>query len=408
MRPGKSSQKRTPEKKSAVPYKNMTENRSARPKSARPVQTMKLSKSQRPSRQLEKAELSAEEMAVKKELKQIKRRKRWRGTGKVVLTLLLILAAGGITLLAMTMKGNYFGTPVQAFDSSEVFTNTLASKENMRTKSFAQKLCVSAKGDVDRIKKRTLEDGQKGLLFNLSNHKVLYAKGIYDRVYPASITKIMTAMLALQSGKLEDTVTITQEDVTLEEGSQVCGFVAGDQVTLDQLLHCLLVYSGNDAASAIAEYVGETTENFVQMMNSYAASLGCTGTHFTNPHGLQDENHYTTPYDIYLMLNEAIKYQEFTEITQLSSYTVDYTGADGSALSTTLPATDHYLTGEANPPKDVTILGGKTGTTDSAGNCLAILTQNAYGKPFVSIVMGASSKDLLYQEMNSLLQNLNS
>ena len=406
MRPGKSSQKRTPEKKSAVPYKNMTENRSARPKSARPVQTMKLSKSQRPSRQLEKAELSAEEMAVKKELKQIKRRKRWRVTGKVVL--LLILAAGGITLLAMTMKGNYFGTPVQAFDSSEVFTNTLASKENMRTKSFAQKLCVSAKGDVDRIKNATLEDGQKGLLFNLSNHKVLYAKGIYDRVYPASITKIMTAMLALQSGKLEDTVTITQENVTLEEGSQVCGFVAGDQVTLDQLLHCLLVYSGNDAASAIAEYVGGTTENFVQMMNSYAASLGCTGTHFTNPHGLQDENHYTTPYDIYLMLNEAIKYQEFTEITQLSSYTVDYTGADGSALSTTLPATDHYLTGEANPPKDVTILGGKTGTTDSAGNCLAILTQNAYGKPFVSIVMGASSKDLLYQEMNSLLQNLNS
>lgn len=408
MRPGKSSQKRTPEKKSAVPYKNMTENRSARPKSARPVQTMKLSKSQRPSRQLEKAELSAEEMAVKKELKQIKRRKRWRVTGKVVLTLLLILVAGGITLLAMTMKGNYFGTPVQAFDSSEVFTNTLASKENMRIKSFAQKLCVSAKGDVDRIKNATLEDGQKGLLFNLSNHKVLYAKGIYDRVYPASITKIMTAMLALQSGKLEDTVTITQENVTLEEGSQVCGFVAGDQVTLDQLLHCLLVYSGNDAASAIAEYVGGTTENFVQMMNSYAASLGCTGTHFTNPHGLQDENHYTTPYDIYLMLNEAIKYQEFTEITQLSSYTVDYTGADGSALSTTLPATDHYLTGEANPPKDVTILGGKTGTTDSAGNCLAILTQNAYGKPFVSIVMGASSKDLLYQEMNSLLQNLNS
>ena len=347
-------------------------------------------------------------MAVKKELKQIKRRKRWRVTGKVVLTLLLILAAGGITLLAMTMKGNYFGTPAQAFDSSEVFTNTLASKENMRTKSFAQKLCVSAKGDVDRIKNATLEDGQKGLLFNLSNHKVLYAKGIYDRVYPASITKIMTAMLALQSGKLEDTVTITQENVTLEEGSQVCGFVAGDQVTLDQLLHCLLVYSGNDAASAIAEYVGGTTENFVQMMNSYAASLGCTGTHFTNPHGLQDENHYTTPYDIYLMLNEAIKYQEFTEITQLSSYTVDYTGADGSALSTTLPATDHYLTGEANPPKDVTILGGKTGTTDSAGNCLAILTQNAYGKPFVSIVMGASSKDLLYQEMNSLLQNLNS
>ena len=143
------------------------------------------------------------------------------------------------------------------------------------------------------------------------------------------------------------------------------------------------------------------------MMNDYAAKLGCTGTHFSNPHGLQDENHYTTPYDIYLMLNEAFTYPEFTEITELPSYTVTYTGSDGTEKSTTLTATDHYLTGEAATPKDVTILGGKTGTTDKAGNCLALLSQNAYGKPFISIVMGASSKDVLYQEMTSLLQNIN-
>ena len=144
------------------------------------------------------------------------------------------------------------------------------------------------------------------------------------------------------------------------------------------------------------------------MMNDYAAKLGCTGTHFSNPHGLQDENHYTTPYDIYLMLNEAFTYPEFTEITELPSYTVTYTGSDGTEKSTTLTATDHYLTGEATAPKDVTILGGKTGTTEVAGNCLAILTQNAYGKTFISIVMGADTKELLYQEMNSLLQNINS
>ena len=136
--------------------------------------------------------------------------------------------------------------------------------------------------------------------------------------------------------------------------------------------------------------------------------FGDTGTHFTNPHGLQDENHYTTPYDIYLMLNEAMNYKEFTQITQMPSYTVTYTGADGESHSVSLEATDHYLTGEATPPKDVTVLGGKTGTTASAGNCLAIITQNAFGKPFVSIVLGASSKELLYQQMNSLLQNINS
>lgn len=399
MRTKKKSSGKIPEKKSAVPYKSAAPHRH---KPSRPLQTVKLPKSQMPSRQTE------EHQALLR-TKYHKKRQRLKHIFRILVGVFVILAAaGGVFYGWNILSGNYFGTLEQAFDSSEVFTNALAAKENMRTESFAQKLCVSSQGNVDCIKNAQLEEGQKGLLFSLSNHKVLYASGIYDKVYPASITKIMTAMLALQSGKLNDTVTITQDNVTLEDGSQVCGFVAGDQVTLDQLLHCLLVYSGNDAASAIAEYVGGSTENFVQMMNDYAAKLGCTGTHFSNPHGLQDENHYTTPYDIYLMLNEAFTYPEFTEITELPSYTVTYTGSDGTEKSTTLTATDHYLTGEATAPKDVTILGGKTGTTEVAGNCLAILTQNAYGKTFVSIVMGADTKELLYQEMNSLLQNINS
>lgn len=399
MRTKKKSSGKIPEKKSAVPYKSAAPHRH---KPSRPLQTVKLPKSQMPSRQTE------EHQALLR-TKYHKKRQRLKHIFRILVGVFVILAAaGGVFYGWNILSGNYFGTLEQAFDSSEVFTNALAAKENMRTESFAQKLCVSSQGNVDCIKNAQLEEGQKGLLFSLSNHKVLYANGIYDKVYPASITKIMTAMLALQSGKLNDTVTITQDNVTLEDGSQVCGFVAGDQVTLDQLLHCLLVYSGNDAASAIAEYVGGSTENFVQMMNDYAAKLGCTGTHFSNPHGLQDENHYTTPYDIYLMLNEAFTYPEFTEITELPSYTVTYTGSDGTEKSTTLTATDHYLTGEATAPKDVTILGGKTGTTEIAGNCLAILTQNAYGKTFVSIVMGAATKELLYQEMNSLLQNINS
>ncbi len=402
MRTKRSSSKKTSGSKSAAPYKNMNRNRTAPTKSARPVHTVKLPRSQMPSRQ-------TKEHKALQHMKYHKKRQRLRRLCVILAGVFAaVFISCGVFLGWNVLRGNYFGNPEHSFDCYEVFTSSLASKESMRAQSFAQKLCVSSKGNVDRIKNATLEDGQKGLLFNLSNHKVLYAKGIYDKVYPASITKIMTAMLALKSGKLDDTVTITQENITLEEGSQVCGFTAGDQVTLDQLVHCLLVYSGNDAASAIAEYVGGSTDNFVQMMNSYAAQLGCTGTHFTNPHGLHDENHYTTPYDIYLMLNEAFTYPEFTEITEMSSYTVTYNGSDGTEHSTTLTATDHYLTGEASAPKDVTILGGKTGTTSSAGNCLAILTQNAYGKPFVSIVMGASSKELLYEQMNSLLQNINS
>ena len=305
------------------------------------------------------------------------RRKKIRNTVLLLLLLVVLCGAGGFGVYML--KGGNFSTPVNSFNAFSEFDNTLVSKEEQRAEGFAQNLCVVTKDvPLDSV---SLDDNQSGVLLNLSDKKVLYAKGAYNKVYPASITKIMTAMLALKYGNMDD--------------------------TMDQLLHCLLVYSANDAASAIAEHVGGSTDKFVEMMNSFAAELGCTGTHFTNPHGLQDENHYTTPYDIYLMLKEALNYPEFTDITQMSSYTVTYKHSDGSDASTTLTATDHYLTGEATTPKDVTILGGKTGTTDKAGNCLALLSQNAYGKPFISIVMGASSKDVLYQEMTSLLQNIN-
>lgn len=336
---------------------------------------------------------------------RLRRRRRKKILHTILLLFLMaILTAGGIYAVYL-LKGGTFSTPKEPYSASREFTDTGISGSAGRAVVFAADLCVVER-DVP-LESAALENNQSGLLFDLNEQKVLFAQGAYNRVYPASITKIMTGMLALKYGNMEDTVTITQENVTLEEGSQVCGFQAGDRVTMSQLLNCLLVYSGNDAASAIAEHVAGSTSAFVDMMNQYAAQLGCTGTHFTNPHGLQDENHYTTPYDIYLMLKEALKYPEFTEITQSPSYTVEYTRADGSYMATTLPATDHYLTGEAIPPKDVTVLGGKTGTTDNAGNCLALLSQNAYGKPFVSIVMGASSKEVLYQQMNSLLENIN-
>ena len=330
------------------------------------------------------------------------RRKRIRNT-VLLLLLFVVLGGTGIGAIYVLRNGTVFDKLEDAYVASREFSGGITDLDSLR--ADAKNLCVVVSDvPMDGV---SLGENQKGLLLDLDDRKVLYSKQALQKVYPASITKIMTAMLALKYGNMDDVVTITQENLNLEEGSQVCGFWAGDQVTMDQLLHCLLVYSGNDAAAAIAEHVGGSTDGFVEMMNSYARELGCTGTHFTNPHGLQDENHYTTPYDIYLMLKEALNYPEFTQITQSGSYTVEYTHADGSSASTTLLATDHYLTGEATPPKNVTILGGKTGTTDNAGNCLALLSQNAYGKPYISIVMGASTKDELYEQMSSLLQNIN-
>lgn len=271
---------------------------------------------------------------------------------------------------------------------------------------FASDLCVSP--DTLNLEGVTMTTQyEKALLFNLDTNTPLFAQGIYDRTYPASITKIMTALLAIKYGNMSDEVTITQEDVTLEDGSQVSGMIPGDKTTMDALFHALMVYSANDAAMAIAEHIGGSVDNFVAMMNEEAKSLGMTGTHFMNPHGLHDNNHYTTAYDIYLMLNEAYKHQAFYDAMQMKVYKLTVTRADGTEAAFMLDSTDKYLTGEKNAPKDVTVIGGKTGTTSQAGACLAILSQNSYGQPFVSIVLNAQNKNILYNDMNQLLTHIN-
>ena len=349
---------------------------------------------------------SGKQKKTRRKSKKFRNSRKKRILNTVLLLLLLAVLGGtGVGAIYFLKNGNVFTKLDEPYTASREFSGMVSESDSLKTDGFAKNLCVVVSDvPMDGI---SLGENQKGLLLDLNDKRVLYSKQALQRVYPASITKIMTAMLAVKYGNMDDVVTITQEDLNLESGAQVCGFWEGEQLTMDQLLHCLLVYSGNDAAAAIAVHIGGSIDGFVDMMNSYAQELGCTGTHFTNPHGLQDENHYTTPYDIYLMLKEALNYPEFTQITQMGSYTAEYTHADGSAASVTLTATDHYLTGEATPPKNVTVLGGKTGTTDLAGNCLALLSQNAYGKPYISIVMGASSKDELYQQMSSLLQNIN-
>ena len=249
--------------------------------------------------------------------------------------------------------------------------------------------------------------GEAAIVMDAGTGAILYAKNIDAHHYPASITKIMTALLAIEYGNMEDVVTIQAEDVNLEEGSVLSGMQAGDQVTMDQLFYTLVVYSANDAGMAIARHIGGTVEEFVNLMNQEAQNLGMTGTHFVNPHGLHDDNHYTTVYDIYLMLNRAFSEQKYTEAMSMESYTLTVTAADGTQRTRYLTATDQYLTGAQTAPENVTVLGGKTGTTSKAGSCLALVSQNAYGEPFISIVVNAANKTDLYNDMNTLLSQIN-
>jgi D-alanyl-D-alanine carboxypeptidase len=266
--------------------------------------------------------------------------------------------------------------------------------------SFASGLCVTDSNvNVGAVSLGAYE----AALFDLSDQEVDYAKNIFESRSPASLTKIMTALVALKYGNLDDMVTVTETALDIEYGSSVCDIQVGDRLSLRQLLYGLMIASGNDAAMMIAEYVGGSVENFVAMMNEEALALGATGTHFANPHGLTASGHYTTAYDLYLIFREAMQYDVFMDIINRKNYYAEYTREDGSAVAVTWESTNHYFTGEADSPDHVIIYGGKTGTTEDAGACLVLLTKDLYGNPYLSIILHSDTKDLLYLEMNQLL-----
>lgn len=177
-------------------------------------------------------------------------------------------------------------------------------------------------------------------------------------------------------------------------------------MTLDQALHILMLHSANDAAMLIAEGVGGSVENFVQMMNDEARELGATNTNFVNPHGLSDENHYTTVYDLYLIFNEAIKYEAFKEIIGLNAYTTKYQTAGGGEKEVSYTTTNWFLNGNSQLPDGVTVIGGKTGTTNAAKSCLILLCKDTSGNPYIAVMLGSESRDVLYEEMTELLSQI--
>ena len=172
------------------------------------------------------------------------------------------------------------------------------------------------------------------------------------------------------------------------------------------LLYGLLLVSGNDSAVVIAEHIAGSVEGFAAMMNEQAKELRAVNTNFTTPHGLHDENHYTTAYDLYLIFNECMKNEEFLNIISAASYTAEITGADGNLRQEAWEPTNFYARGAAELPYGATVIGGKTGYTGEAGNCLVLLNQDDENNPYISIVMGADSKPLLYEDMSAIINQI--
>ena len=270
---------------------------------------------------------------------------------------------------------------------------------------FASSLCVPESADGD-IAPDDAVTAQAGALFDVTDSSVIYGKNIYDQMYPASITKVMTAIIAIEEGNLSDAVTANDDVVIREAGASMAGIKPGDTFTLEQLLYGLMIPSGNDAANAIADHIAGSTDAFVEKMNAKAKELGATHTHFVNANGLHSTDHYTTAYDLYLIFNECIKHDDFVKIIMAKSHTAKVTGNDGTIRSITWEPTNFYATGDAKKPDNVTVIGGKTGTTQLAGNCLILLTKDKNDHPYISIVMKADTKPLLYKDMTAIVEAL--
>ncbi|MBQ8053086.1 MAG: D-alanyl-D-alanine carboxypeptidase [Lachnospiraceae bacterium] len=308
---------------------------------------------------------------------------------------------GALVCGALTGCGRVIDNDYESMMNSDQFNPTVIARESVdREKSFAHDLCLPE--DTKAAGNPDFSLPSAGL-FDLGNRTTMYGSGLTTRVFPASTTKLMTALVAVKHGNPGQTIRISEKAAYPGADAQRLVLEPGDSMTLEQALNYLLVFSANDCAIAIAENIAGSYDEFVDLMNKEARAIGATGTHFTNPHGLHDENHYTTPYDLYLILNEAVKYDMIRKILPQSGYNTMFTGVDGSSKSIEVPATDAYLTGDIQAPDGITVLGGKTGTTEPAGHCLIILSQNQKEEYYISVVMKTESLEDLYDGMNGLL-----
>lgn len=227
------------------------------------------------------------------------------------------------------------------------------------------------------------------LLIEPTSGQVLYSVDPDERNYPASLTKIMTCLLVLENGNLEDTVTVSSTALeNLHEAGSTAGLMVGEELSLLNALYCVMISSANEACNVVAEHIAGSTAAFVDMMNQRAAELGCTGTHFANTHGLHDENHYSTAQDLLLITQEALKHDLFRTITNTAYYQVPATNLSEPR---DLYTTNKLITeGASNSYYYSKASGIKTGFTTPAGRCLISTADNGSLK-LLAVIMGAET-----------------
>ena len=239
------------------------------------------------------------------------------------------------------------------------------------------------------------------ILIDANTKTVLYEKNGYEKHYPASITKLMTALLTIENLSPTDTITFSKDAIFgIEAGSSHIGIDVDEQLTVDQALHGLLLMSANEVANGLAEAVSGSIDAFAQRMTERAKELGALNTHFVNPHGLHDDNHYTTAYDMALIASYLADNEYFLQLMKDSTYEIPGTNKTDEI---------RYLYQQhkmLNPSRDATIyredvIGGKTGYTDEARHTLVTIAKQ--GDTTLVAVVLQSERDSLYTDTAQLL-----
>lgn len=231
--------------------------------------------------------------------------------------------------------------------------------------------------------------------------QILYERNSNQKMYPASITKILTAIVVLEHCNLEDMATVSQTAIDgVEYGYITANLKAGEQFTVEQLLNVLIVSSANDAALVLAEHVSGSVENFCALMNDTAKKIGCTNSNFINPNGTHDENHYSTAYDLALIANYSLKFDKLKELYNTTYFklpTTDLYTSDNRIFTT-----NNELIISGNPNYYKYAQGMKTGFTTPAGHCLvAYATKNNLN--LITVLLNSSTSDNRYLETQKLL-----
>lgn len=282
------------------------------------------------------------------------------------------------------------------FAETEATADTAAETESVQSSADPSSLKPGSEllppSTVSALSTEYTVDAKAAVLLELNSNTIIYSYNADERLYPASLTKVMTCMLALDYGDLDDTVTVSEAALQgLHEDGSSAGLVPGEQLSLRNLLYCIMLSSANEACNVVAEYLCGDVESFVDLMNKKAAAIGCQGTHFANPHGLHDDNHYTTANDLCLIARKALENPTFRDIATTTTYTVPATNlSEARDLVTTNFLTSKDTVSDYYYPKAA---GIKTGFTTPAGRCL-ISTADDGNLRFLSVLLGAETEVL--------------